>query len=78
MESRVMKWGNSLGVRIPHSIAKDLGIKENTPVEISVEDDCLTVRPSKTFNLDTLLSRITSKNVHKEFDTGPAIGRELW
>ena len=34
MFATVSKWGNSLGVRIPSSIAEQLGISEGVPVEL--------------------------------------------
>ena len=34
MEARLQKWGNSVGIRIPHSILKDLNLKINDLINI--------------------------------------------
>jgi antitoxin MazE len=34
--------------------------------------------PETRFTLDQLLSGVTDENVHSEFETGSAIGREAW
>ncbi len=30
------------------------------------------------YSLNTLVEKITSKNIHNEVDTGPTIGKEQW
>lgn len=47
METHINSWGNSLAVRIPKSLAKELGFKENSPVDIGVEGGALFVKPMK-------------------------------
>ncbi|MFC1692616.1 AbrB/MazE/SpoVT family DNA-binding domain-containing protein [Candidatus Latescibacterota bacterium] len=37
--SKVQKWGNSLGIRIRRSIADQLDLKENTEVDITIQDN---------------------------------------
>ena len=37
MVTKIQKWGNSLGVRIPKSFAREAGITEGTLVDISPE-----------------------------------------
>ena len=34
--------------------------------------------PEKKYTLDELLLGVNEKNIHNEFDTGKAIGREVW
>ena len=41
--TRLQRWGNSLAVRIPSSIARSAGFKVGQPVEISAEDSALRV-----------------------------------
>ena len=36
-QSRLMKWGNSLALRIPAYVAKELGIVDGTKVDIQRE-----------------------------------------
>lgn len=78
MHSRVRKWGNSLALRIPRAIALEVGLSENAPVEVSVRQGQLVVATVKTptYDLAELVSGISPRNVHAEFDFGPARGRE--
>jgi antitoxin MazE len=80
MRTRVQKWGNSLALRIPRSFAQEAGLKEHSPVELSVVDGKLQVvaesRPAYTLN--ELLQAVTPDNLHREVETGPAVGSEAW
>ena len=79
MRTRVQKWGNSLAVRIPKPFADEAGLRQTTEVDLSVkggEVRLVPVRPR--WRLDQLLSRVTKRNVHGEFDSGPVAGREAW
>lgn len=77
VESRVQKWGNSLGVRVPKPLAQKLGFTEGTPVEVEVDNHGLVIR-RKQYSLEELLSGVTPENLHGEVDTGLPIGREGW
>ena len=80
MKARVQKWGNSLALRIPKSFASEVGLKSDTPVEISMEDGRLIIsqvaKPELT--LKQLLAKVTPENLHHEVETGPAVGNETW
>ena len=45
MVTRVQKWGNSLGLRVPRSLAAEAKGGEGCPVELSIEKGALLVRP---------------------------------
>lgn len=78
--TRLAKWGNSLALRIPKSLAEDAQLEEGDPVNVSVAGDgSLVVRTSRRrYNLKRLVSRITAKNRHEETDWGKPVGREIW
>ena len=38
MQTKVQKWGNSLGLRIPKSFAEQAGVEAGSEVDLSVED----------------------------------------
>jgi len=40
---KLQRWGNSLAVRIPASIARSVGFKVGQPVEVSTQDSGLRV-----------------------------------
>jgi antitoxin MazE len=77
----VKKWGNSLALRIPAHLARQLNLTANTPVDYAVVDGNLVVRPIRThppYSLDQLLDGITEENIHDETDMGVAVGKEIW
>ena len=79
MKIKVQKWGNSLGLRIPKVIADEIGLKENTPVELSLKKKKIVISPVKSeITLKQLLSQITEENLHSEVNTGSPRGREIW
>lgn len=80
MQSKVQRWGNSLAVRIPKAFAQDIGIEEDSSVEISVTGGELVISPRapRPFTLVQLLEGITDENLHEEIATGPALGNEVW
>lgn len=43
----VQKWGNSLAIRIPQSLAGQLEVSDGTPVVLRVRDGELVVRPDR-------------------------------
>jgi antitoxin MazE len=68
MEAKVQKWGKSLAVRIPRSVAKDAEIGEGAKVRIAARQGRLIVESirSKKYRLQSLLARVTRKNLHEE------------
>ncbi|MBU2500234.1 AbrB/MazE/SpoVT family DNA-binding domain-containing protein [bacterium] len=80
MKTKIVKWGNSLGLRIPKSFAEDVRISEGTTVDLLMEDGQLVVRVAEQarFDLEVLLAGVTEENLHKETDTGESVGGESW
>ena len=80
MQTKIQKWGNSLGLRIPKSFAEQAGVSAGSDVDLSVEDGELIVRPRRTpkYELNQLLQAVTPRNVHREVETGESVGREAW
>jgi antitoxin MazE len=80
MKARIRKWGNSLAVRIPRSFAAEAGLSEDAPVELSLEEGKVVIQPAvpPPLTLEELLRGVTDENLHGEWDTGPAVGKEIW
>ncbi|MGI8783951.1 MAG: AbrB/MazE/SpoVT family DNA-binding domain-containing protein [Acidobacteriota bacterium] len=79
MTIRVAMWGNSLGLRVPKSVALEARIKEGDPVDVLVKNGIIVVRPSRPmYSLDELVARITPRNRHSESDWGTPVGGEVW
>jgi antitoxin MazE len=78
MQGQVTKWGNSLALRLPKSIAADVRLHEGSQVDMRVEGDSLVVRPSRPkYKLKDLLVHETPTR-SEEFDWGKAQGEEEW
>lgn len=81
MNVQIGRWGNSLGVRIPRSIAKDLNLKDGTELDMEESDGTIVLRPVNAmprYTLDDLLARVTPENIHPETDWGAPQGKEEW
>jgi antitoxin MazE len=80
METSIQKWGNSLGVRLPLTLANKKALKAGSRVVVIETKTGLAIeivkKPSLT--LDSLVRGINKKNLHKEIDFGEAGGNEVW
>ena len=78
MTVRVQKWGNSLGVRIPKSIARQSSIREGTKLEVIAANGKVVLRPPKTPSLKELVAAMKPANRPEVVDWGKPVGREAW
>lgn len=79
MRTRVQRWGNSLGVRIPRAFAREAGLEPDAAVELTLAEGKITlaaVHESPT--LEDLLAGVTPDNVHGEVSIGAPVGVESW
>ena len=77
--TQLSKWGNSLGLRLPKSVAREVQLGEGDTVQVSVDNGTIVIRPSRPrYSLDELVRRITPKNRHDESDWGGPLGDEAW
>jgi antitoxin MazE len=80
MQAQFSKWGNSLAVRIPSALIKELDVAEGSAAEIIVKDGSLVVTPvpGPSYTLDQLLEGMTTENMYGEISTGDPVGNEVW
>jgi antitoxin MazE len=80
LKARIQRWGNSLAIRIPQSVAAELGLASDAPVELTLVEGKLVVAPTSVpeYSLDDLLAGITDENIHEEIGSGPPVGKEIW
>jgi len=80
VEIRIKRWGNSLALRIPKPLAEEVGLYEDTPVELSLEEGRLIIVPQvePRYALEELLAQVTPDNLHSEVQTREVVGREAW
>ncbi len=78
MTAMIQKWGNSLALRIPLAVAKQIHVQEGDPVVLKVGASGLTVKAvPKRLKLDDLLDKITPENLHPATEWGADVGREV-
>ena len=77
MQSHVQKWGNSLGVRIPATLAKKLNLREGSSISLEIEQGRLVMQPPK-HDLEMMLREITPDNQHHLMLDDKAHGAEEW
>lgn len=80
MQARIQRWGNSLAIRIPKPFAIEVGLEQDTLVEVTISEGKLLLEPivKPKYELEDFLAIITEENLHQEIDTGPAVGNEVW
>jgi antitoxin MazE len=78
MNTTIQMWGNSLALRIPQAVARQLQVGNGDDVELSVEADGLRVRPARRrYRLTQLVGKITPANRHTETKWDKSVGQEL-
>ena len=79
ISTQIARWGNSLGLRLPKSVALEVRVDEGDTVDVSVKNGAIVIRPSRrTYSLDQLVARITPRNRHGETGWGTPVGHEPW
>jgi antitoxin MazE len=80
MLTKVQKWGNSLALRIPKAFAIDAQLENDSFVEIKIVEGKIIITPVSppAWTLEELLAGIDDSNLHREIDTGGAVGNEAW
>jgi antitoxin MazE len=80
MEVTVTKWGNSLGLRIPKSLAVEAGLAAGDVLEMASSPEGIVVKKARKhlhYDLDALLAGVTEENRHEAISLGEPRGREL-
>ncbi len=79
MKTTIRKWGNSLAVRLPLSVTRELNIEDGATVSLVIENNALTIRPArKRYELAELLKGVSPEMRRGETDWGSAKGKEVW
>lgn len=78
MATKVQKWGNSMGIRIPKTIMQKANLNTNSEIEIECRNQKIIIfSKKKPVQLKDLLSQITKDNLHTE-DSFIKAGKEIW
>ena len=77
-KAQVVKWGNSLAVRIPKAVATEARMQEGDSIVIEAAKGRIELRRiNRIPTLKELVSKITPENRHGEIETGPDLGKEI-
>ncbi|HEV2987946.1 MAG TPA: AbrB/MazE/SpoVT family DNA-binding domain-containing protein [Candidatus Angelobacter sp.] len=77
MKAQIVKWGNSLAVRIPKLVVQEARMKEGDSLEIQATQDCIELRRiTQAPSLSRLIAQITPENRYGEVSTRVEVGRE--
>ncbi len=77
-KAQVMKWGNSLAVRIPKIVAEEVRIQEGDAIVIEARKGRVELRPVERIpSLEELVAQITKENRYDEMDWGSDRGKEI-
>jgi antitoxin component of MazEF toxin-antitoxin module len=76
----ILKWGNSLGFRLPAQIAKQMKVCEGTEVTYRLDGERLIVEAVEQLPSFTVadLERAVRKGKRSEDPFGKPMGREVW
>jgi antitoxin MazE len=76
--AQVVKWGNSLAVRIPKAVAQEARVQEGDSIVIEAWDGHIRVRRAERIpTLEELVAQITPGNRHEETEWGRDRGKEI-
>lgn len=80
MKAKLMKWGNSLAVRIPKPLVVEARLKDGDNLEIEAMEGQLRLRRVTRRSVPTLsqlVDQITPENRYGEVSLGRDVGKEL-
>jgi len=75
--TQIVKWGNSLAVRIPKPVAEEAGLGEGDRVLLQAGEGQIALRRfDEVPTLPELVAQITGENRYAETSTGRERGKE--
>jgi len=78
MHIQISKWGNSLGLRLPRSLAQQIGVSEGQKVRVVADGARLIVEAAPpAWRLEDLLVNMTPEAMGEAFRWGDDEGREV-
>lgn len=87
MQTRIARWGDSLAVRLPAEIVRDLGLSEGQTVDLKPSRPNLEIAPRPAgrryvngvpvYTLAELVADMRPENEPETIDWGPDVGSEI-
>jgi len=63
MQTTIVKWGNSRGIRLPKILLDSMNLSDNDTVELRTENDCIIIKKSTR-------ERLTIEKLFEHWDGG--------
>ena len=78
--SKIQKWGNSQGIRIPKKMLETLDLKVNDSISIEEGENCLKIKKveEKLSNIEKLFLNYEDKYEKIDLDWDNEVGKEIW
>ena len=87
MQTTVVKWGNSHGIRLPKAFLQNIQISENDPVDVILEDEKIIIKKIIDTKHKTIKQRLMDfygetyeqyNSSQNEINWGKPVGSEVW
>jgi antitoxin MazE len=82
MVTKIQKWGNSQGLRLPKQVLEDARIAVGDDVDVTSRDGMIVIAPARRVrgkqSLKELVSRIPENYEPGEVNWGEPVGKEVW
>ena len=87
MQTTIVKWGNSHGIRLPKAFLQSIKITENDPVDVILENEKIVIKKITQKEHKTTKQRLIDfygenfsqhATQQKEMDWGKPVGNEIW
>ena len=81
MRVHFARWGNSVALRVPATVLREIGATQGAAAELTVDGGKLVVTPiadTPSYTFDELLAGITEDNIHEDYFGEQAAGSEAW
>lgn len=80
MVTVIKKWENSLALRIPSALARNMCLSQGSMVEMTIADGKIIIKSKGQcrISLSKMLKGITKNNQHSEENCCGAAGREIF
>jgi len=77
-DAKIVKWGNSLAVRIPKHVAEEAGVREGDSITIEAAEGHIQVRRKRQRvpTLRELVARISPDERYEDVQAGSERGKE--
>lgn len=82
MITKIQKWGNSQGLRLPKQVLEEARLAVGDGVEVAARDGVIVIAPTKRIrgklDLKALVARIPKDYKPEAMNWGTPVGREVW